>query len=148
MPTDTARRTEHATWPSTQEALDGLVNEVARLRADLRVLTGQGIEEGAFRLDVASAERRLRTLDAAVERCHVTDDARAVAIGRRATVHHADGSSTSYRLVAPTDGDPGDGCISADSPLGQAILGARPGDVVQVRTAVGSPRSLVIVSVE
>ncbi|HET8785281.1 MAG TPA: GreA/GreB family elongation factor [Candidatus Limnocylindrales bacterium] len=147
MATHTAP-TEHATaWPSTQEALDRLVDQIARLRADLRSLTGQGIEEGALRLDVATTERRLRRLGAVVARCHVTHDVEAVAIGRAVTVRHADGSTATYRLVAPTDGVPHDGSISADSPLGLAILGARRGDVVEVRTAAGS-RSVVVVSVD
>jgi transcription elongation GreA/GreB family factor len=146
MTTETSQPTDRGTWPSTQDALDTLVDEVARLRADLRALTGQGIEEGALRLDVAIAERRLRTLHAVVDRCSVTDDAGAVAIGRRVTLRYADGATESYRVVAPPDGVLDDGSISVDSPLGQAVLGARQGDVIEVRTAAGC-RSLVVVAV-
>ena len=148
MAIDTVRTLDRTgTWPLTQEALTRLVDEVARLREDLTTMTGQGIEEGAFRLDVAVAERRLRTLHSVLDRCHVTDDQHVVAIGRRATLEDRDSGTASYEIVAPGDGEPNDGCISADSPLGQAILGARAGDVVDVHAPAGA-WSVVVVAVE
>jgi transcription elongation GreA/GreB family factor len=49
--------------------------------------------------------------------------------------------------VFPGGGDPAQGWISADSPLGSAILGCMPGDRVDV-TAPAGPRVVTMVSVE
>ena len=87
--------------------------------------------KAARRLDVLSA-----VLDAS-EKVHEPD--RAV-IGRRVTLLEEGGDSVTYALVFPGDGDPLQGWISADSPLGAAVLGCTAGDRVEViapvRTAV------------
>ena len=70
-------------------------------------------------------------LDAA-EQIHEPD--RAV-IGRRVTLLEEEGESVIYTLVFPGDGDPAQGWISADSPLGSAVLGCRPGDTGRSRRA-------------
>ena len=52
-----------------------------------------------------------------------------------------------YTLVGSSESDPGAGRLSVASPVGRALLGSRPGDVVQVQT----PRGRVeyrVVSVE
>jgi transcription elongation GreA/GreB family factor len=47
----------------------------------------------------------------------------------------------------PGDGDPARRCVSADSPLGSALLGARPGAAVEV-AAPGGSWSVVVLAVE
>jgi transcription elongation factor GreA len=75
----------------------------------------------------------------------VLEPDRAV-IGRRVTVLE-EGESVAYSLVFPGDGDPVQGCVSADSPLGAAILGCSPGDIVEVDAPVGR-RAVTVLSVE
>ena len=82
-------------------------------------------------------------LDAS-ERVHEPD--RAV-IGRRVTLLEAEGESVSYALVFPGDGDPAQGWISADSPLGTAVLGCGPGDRVEVEAPAGR-RVVTVLSIE
>jgi len=91
-----------------------------------------------FRLDALSA-----VFDSA-ERIHESQQA---VIGRRVTVLEPEGESVTYALVFPGDGDPGQGWISADSPLGSAILGCEPGDRVEV-TAPAGRRVVTVLSVE
>jgi transcription elongation GreA/GreB family factor len=124
-------------WPMTREAWDQLVGEIARLREDLSTMAGQGLEEGIVRLPVAIAARRLDTLQEALDRCEVVDDGSCLAIGRRATLRDDEGESIPCELTYPGDGDPRDGRISADSPLGMAVIGARAGDVVDVDAPAG-----------
>jgi transcription elongation factor GreA len=128
----------------TQEAITHLVDEVARLRQDLVALTGRGLEEGIVRLPVANAERRLHTLTQVLGSADVVDDEACVAIGRRVTLHDEDGERISCAIVFPGDGDPTNGWIGADSPLGAAILGARPGDTCDVDAPAGAWRVTVI----
>lgn len=135
-------------WPMTSEACERLVDEIAQLRQDLSALAGQGLEEGIVRLSLATAARRLDTLQRVLE-CSdiVVHDAPVAAIGRRATLRDEDGESVCYAIVFPGDGDPTEGWISADSPLGAAILGRRPGETVAVDAPVG-PWRVTLVQVE
>jgi len=131
----------------TREAIILLAGEVARLREDLVALTGRGLEEGIVRLPVANAERRLQTLTDVLGAAEVTGDAQCVAIGRRVSLRDDDGEPISCAIVFPGDGDPSNGWISADSPLGSAVLGARPGDACRVDAPAGS-WSVTVVGVE
>jgi transcription elongation GreA/GreB family factor len=134
-------------WPMTREAWDRLIAETSRLRDDISTMTGQGLEEGAVDLPVALATRRLDTLRDVLAQCHVVDDTPCAAIGRRAKLRDADGGLMSFEIVAPGEGDPDKGCVSADSPLGGAILGTQAGDVVHV-SAPGGSWSVTVVSID
>jgi transcription elongation GreA/GreB family factor len=132
-------------WPMTGEAWSTLVDELARLRADLASLAGE-LADGVVDLAVIKAARRLDVLSAvlaAAERIHEPEGA---VIGRRFTVLEPEGESVTYSLVFPGDGDPAQGCISADSPLGSAVLGCVPGDRVEVTAPVGR-RFVTVLSV-
>jgi len=71
----------------------------------------------------------------------------AVAFG--STVEVADRASsrrTTYTLVSAVDADAPAGRLSVESPVGQALLGARAGDVVEIPTPKGT-RTLEVVSI-
>ena len=51
------------------------------------------------------------------------------------------------RRAFPGDGDPDRGWISADSPLGAAVLGCEPGDRVEVAAPAGR-RVVTVLSIE
>jgi len=142
----TRRPSREQRWPMTGEAWFTLVDEVGRLRADVASLTGE-LADGVVDLAVIKAARRLDVLSAvldAAERIHESEQA---VIGRRVTVLEAEGESDIYTLVFPGDGDPAQGWISADSPLGSAVLGCWPGASVEVTAPAG--RGLVtVLSVE
>jgi transcription elongation factor GreA len=127
----------------TADAFERLLDEIAQLRRDVAFLAGQGLEEGIVRLPVAQAARRLETLGAVAETAAVTKQ-RCVAIGRRVALRDGDGQQFDYSIVFPGDGDPLQGWISADSPLGSALLGAEPGATVMVQAPVGAwPATIV-----
>jgi transcription elongation GreA/GreB family factor len=138
MPDPATTLDESRSCPVTTGARLQLVEEIARLRRHLTALTGQGLEEGIIRLPVSITARRLEALGDLLERAELVDDTPCVAVGRTATVRDAHGETTSVAIVLPGEGDPATGCISADSPLGRAVLGARAGDVVEVRAPAGS----------
>ena len=132
------------TWPLTREAWDRLIEDVAQLRAELVLMTGQGLEEGIVRLPVAVGARRLETLKDVLDRCTVVEDRERAVIGRNVVLRDGNGGAMHYRIGFPGDGDPDQGCISADSPLGMAVLGARPSDVVRVEAPAGPWTATVI----
>jgi len=142
----TIRTTSDGSWPVTREAWRLLGEEIARLRADISTLAGQGLEEGIVRLPMLQAIDRLRTLDRVLDRAELVGEG-SCAIGRRATVRDERGDVTSYTIVFPGDGDPSQGLISADSPLGAAILRAAIGDSVDVAAPEGRWR-VTLVSID
>lgn len=132
-------------WPMTEEALHALVDELGRLRADVASLAGAPAE-GVVDLAVVTAARRLDVLSAVLDTAERTNEPERAAIGRRVTILEADGESVTYALVFPGDGDPHQGWISADSPLGSAVLGRGPGDRAEVAAPAGR-RVVTVVSV-
>jgi transcription elongation GreA/GreB family factor len=130
----------------TREAWLALGNELGRLRSDVVSLAGQ-LTHGVADFDVIRALRRLDVLSAVHDAAEQIHEPERAVIGRRITVLEAGGEPASYKLVFPGDGDPEQGWISADSPLGSAVLGCEPGDRVDV-TAPAGRRVVTVVSVE
>jgi transcription elongation factor GreA len=72
-------------------------------------------------------------------------DVETVSMGSRVRVHDLDGEDE-FSVVRPEEADPFTGLVSADCPLGRALLGRAPGDRVNVRTP-GGVRVVTIVSI-
>ena len=142
----TRRPSREQRWPMTEEAWLTLVAELGRLRVDVVSLAGDQAQ-GVMDLAVIKAARRLDALSAVFDSAERTNESRQAVIGRRVTVLEPEGEPVTYALVFPGDGDPGQGWISADSPLGSAVLGCEPGDRVEVRAPAGR-RVVTVLSVE
>ncbi len=139
----TARR-----WPMTGEAWRRLVDELERLRADVVVLAGGAApNEGVVHLPVTQAARRLETLTAVLDAAEEVDGTAGAVIGRRVTLREEEGDEATYSIVFPGDGDPSQGWISADSPLGSAVLGAEVGDRIEVVAPAGR-RFVTVVAID
>jgi transcription elongation factor GreA len=54
------------------------------------------------------------------------------------------GKTLSYTLVSSTEGSPGEGKLSMDSPVAGALRGRRAGDVALVQTPRGERRFKVV----
>jgi transcription elongation GreA/GreB family factor len=117
------------------------------MREHLTFLTGQGLEEGIVELPVALASRRLETFKEFLARSEIVDRNPCVAIRRRATLREEGRLPMTYDVVLPGDGNPATRCISADSALGEAILGAQVGDIVDV-IAPDGPLSVTVVAID
>lgn len=66
--------------------------------------------------------------------------------GAWVTVELEDGEARTWRLVGPDEFDVARGLLSVDSPLGRALLGRGPGDVVVVQRPAG-PAEVTVLSV-
>jgi len=97
------------------------------IRHDLLTIEAQIAARVAFlgRAQVIPASRRGRTVGIAS----------AVTVADRAT-----GQLSTYMLVGPLNSDPAAGRISYLSPVGQALVGRRVGDAVDVRVPAGVVR--------
>jgi transcription elongation factor GreA len=134
-----------------------------RLRAEVEELETTGRREGAERIRVAREwgdlkenseyhdaknslallERRITVLRERLDHAVVVEAAGggedAVAFGSTVeVVDEATGRPAEYTLVGEAEADISNGKLSADSPVGRALIGARPGDVVSVPTPRGS----------
>jgi transcription elongation factor GreA len=71
--------------------------------------------------------------------------ANEVAIGSRVRVRDlGTGEECEYWIVGSAEADPAQARISNESPVGRALLGRRPGDVVEVQVPAGSLRLEVV----
>ena len=70
----------------------------------------------------------------------------AIAFGSEFTIADRDnGKRTTYTLVSAVDADASAGRLSVESPVARALVGARAGDVVEIRTPKGT-RTLEVIS--
>jgi transcription elongation GreA/GreB family factor len=142
----TRRPSREQRWPMTGEAWFKLVDELGRLRADVASPAEQPAD-GVVDLAVIKAARRLDVLSAVLDTAQRNHESEQAVIGRRVTVLEPEGESVTYTMAFPGDGDPTQGSISADSPLGSAVLGCVPGDRVEVAAPAGR-RVVTVLSVE
>ena len=85
-------------------------------------------------------EARIRKIQRILETAHVAEveDSGSVAVGTIATVRDGDGDELEI-FVAPSENKhPGLVLASPSSPLGSALLGAKPGDDVSYEAPGGS----------
>jgi len=61
-----------------------------------------------------------------------------VRLGAKITIQEEDFPEEIYHLVGSKEADPGNGKISNESPIGQALLGKKAGDAVKVETPGGT----------
>ncbi len=96
-------------------------------------------------------EGRIRDLEDSLRRSQIIEDegpSDVVRVGSTVTVSEEgyDDEET-YSIVGAHEADPGNGRISNESPIGQALLGARSGDTVRALTPAGE-LSFVVQSIQ
>ena len=144
--------------------------ELERIQSELHELEGSGRSQIAARIktarewgdlkenaeyhaakeDQAHLETRILRLRDAIRNAIVVE-----ATGSRDTVEHgstvtyadrSSGREQTFRIVAPQAAKPGEGTLSAQSPVAKALVGRRVGEVVSVQTPTGS-RELQITAI-
>jgi transcription elongation factor GreA len=142
----------------TAEGLEALKEELAQLEGEGRQAIARRIsaarehgdlkenaEYHAAKEDQAHLETKILRLAERLRRAQVvaapSADADRVHFG--ATVHVVDegsGRQQTFTIVGPTEADLRSGKLSAESPMAQALIGAGPGDVVEVEAPRGTLR--------
>jgi transcription elongation GreA/GreB family factor len=132
-------------WPMTNAAWLSLVDEVGRLRSELPVAARPGAhDDEVVHLDAFKAVRRLDLLSAVLDASETVHEPGRAVIGCRVTLLEDEGDLVTYELALPGEGVPNRGSVSADSPLGAAVLGCTAGDSVEVDAPVGRRRVTVL----
>jgi transcription elongation factor GreA len=148
----------------TAEGLDAL-------NADLEALEGQGRREIAERIktarewgdlkenseyhdaknDQAHLETKIARLREKIANAAIVEEESAgaggvVGFGSTVVVRDPEGVEQTWRIVSSHDAAPGDGRLSAESPVAVALLGCAPGEKTSVSLPKGK-RTLTVVSV-
>lgn len=140
-------------WPMTFEAHAQLDAELDRLSRD--VIAKNGYVTGHLDGEVDApnfvpnilgqqVRRQLESLRDVLEGAMIVRDAELAVIGREVVLREDDGTTSRYELVVPGRGNTAAGLVSADSPVGAAILGKRIGHRVTVAAPAGSWTATIV----
>lgn len=96
-------------------------------------------EYDTIKEEIVLADARIVELEQMLERAEIigkpsTD---SVGLGSKVTIKGDDEIEETWTLVNHVEADTRDGTISTESPVGQALLGKRPGDSASVQTPGG-----------
>ena len=149
----------------TKEGLKRLEDELHGLVTAGRTKVAEAIREaqelGAMETDgqyeeaknqQAFLEGRIQEIEKMLEQAELIDERAAqrsevVQVGSTVSLRTKDNKRHTYQLVGPAEASPVDGRISLESPVGQALLGKKRGDTVQV-SAPGGVVEMKITSVK
>ena len=135
-----------------------------KLKEELDLLTNVKREEVSIKLQKAIAqgdlkenadyhaakeeqgfiEGRIRDIEDSLRRVKIIEDAgpsNVVRVGSTVTIYDEEfDEEVTYYIVGAQEADPSNGRISNESPYGQALLGAKKGQYVNVKTPGGQVR--------
>jgi len=146
--------------PITAQGLEELRSEIERLEGPARTEMAARIkaarelgdlkENAEYHIakeDQAHLETRIKRLRARLRDAVVVESDGGTdrfAFGRTAEVlDRASGDLRTWTLVGSTEADLGEGKLSAESPVGRALLDARAGEEVEIETPRGAKQFVV-----
>jgi transcription elongation factor GreA len=139
----------------TKKGFKKLEEELQELRTTRRAEVAEQIREsqelGMAQIDgqyedaknqQAFLEGRILEIEGLLEWAELIDERAArgskeIRVGSTISLKTKDGKTQTYQLVGPTEADPTAGRISHESPVGQALIGKKRGDKVQVAAPAG-----------
>jgi transcription elongation GreA/GreB family factor len=124
------RMVEEGPNPVTPEGMAQIEAHVTRLEASLKSEANVLLRETLER-DLRYWSQRKLTADVV----HPSSDG-TVAFGSTVTIERK-GRTQTFRIVGVDEADAAKGLISFRSPMAQAVLGARAGDVIEVQGPLG-----------
>lgn len=144
----------------TEEGLQSIKEELQYLKTVRREEISEKLEKAIRQGDLkenadyhdakdeqAFVEGRIRDLEDSLRRSEIIEDngpSDVVRVGSTVTVcEEGYDDEEVYSIVGAHEADPGNGRISNESPIGQALLGARAGDTVNAETPAGEIRFVV-----
>lgn len=112
--------------------------KIARSFGDL----SENSEYESAKDEQAFVEGRISTLENMIRFAQIIDNDNVasdeISIGKTVTfVEQPDGDEEEYTIVGKAEADPFSGKISNDSPIAQAVIGKKVGDVVSISTPGG-----------
>jgi len=137
-----------------EELNDLKVVQRAKVAADIKTALSFGdLSENAEYDEAKNAqarvEGRIRVLEEMLRNAVVIDEAdrpkNAVGVGSKVKVLDLEyNEEDTYTVVGATEARPEELFVSTESPIGSALMGAKPGDVVEAQTPGGAIRLKVL----
>ena len=123
-----------------------VVRAIAQAREEGDLRENAGYE--AAKHDQGFIEARIREIEDLLRRAEVIDEnaaqgSRTVRLGSTVTVE-IDGVPETYTIVGKVEAKPREGRISNESPVGQALIGKREGQVVTIATPGASMQARIL----
>ena len=108
----------------------------ARAQGDL----SENADYDAARDEQAQVEARIKELEYKLEHSTIAEGSKegVVAVGSTVVIVDEDDEEDEYSIVGSMEADPFENKISNESPIGNAILGKKVGDVIDVESPDGS----------
>jgi len=145
----------------TAEGKDRLEKELAELKGPRRIALAErlraAVQQGDLseNADYISAkeeqgflEGRILELEETLRNViiidHLEQNPNEVSIGDHITIQEDDYPEETYHLVGPKEANPMNSRISYESPIGRALLGKHPGDIVTAETPNGTVKFKII----
>jgi transcription elongation factor GreA len=96
--------------------------------------------------DQAFVEGKILMLENILWNATVVDSASSgvIDLGSKVLIQNQDGKIEQYSIVGSAEANPVEGKISDESPVGQALMGKKPGDETEVQTPAGILKLLVL----
>ena len=96
--------------------------------------------------DQAFVEGKILMLENILWNATVVDSVSSgvVDLGSKVLIQNQDGKIEQYSIVGSAEASPVDGKISDESPVGQALIGKKPGDEIEVQTPAGILKLLIL----
>jgi transcription elongation factor GreA len=143
LPVDTTYLTEEGRR-LLDERVRALAAAVAQLQRALDDPQSRADTVEEYRRSTQELERLRSLLESAAGIDDVPDDPAVVELGDTVTIRLDAGTEETYIIVDASEAPVQDERISVQSPLGQALLGNRVGDTVEVITPAGSYRCTIL----
>ena len=111
--------------------------------------TANNAEYDEAKNEQAFVEGRIQELEALLQGASVVEPQRKgiIGIGSTVTLKGADGETETYTIVGSVEASAIEGKISNESPVGQALVGRKVGQEIEVKAPAGK-RRLKVVSVK
>ncbi len=98
---------------------------------------GENMEYTAARQDQERNENRISEVDHILKNVAVITDPKSngkVVLGSTVKLRTEDGKTKEFQVVGTVEADPLNGKISDESPIGQALMGKKEGEEVEIKT--------------
>lgn len=120
--------------------LDGLVSERSNIADKIKTARefgdlAENFEYSSARQEQEKNEARISELEAILQNVEIIQQPKSggkVVLG--STVKLENGKVKEFKVVGTVEADPLNGKISDESPIGQALLGKKVGDAVEIKT--------------
>lgn len=146
----------------TREGLEKLREELRFLKTKERSRISRAIQEAREKGDLSEnaeydaakeaqglLEARIAKMETTVSQARLVDEKqvdpeKAYILSNVRVKNHGTGSEQTFRLVSAAEADIRTGKISVTSPVGSALLGKAPGDVIEVDVPAGKVKMEVL----